>query len=154
MAAPSSTSTTRWGSTAGSIRCRPPCCWPSSRTWPNGARPARAHAARYTEAFAGHPEVCPPTEDPPNEHIFNQYTIRVPRRDELQAHLKAKGIGNAIYYPLALHLQPCFAHLAYQRGALPVSEAATATVISLPIYPELTREQQDAVIDAVLEFYA
>ena len=54
---------------------------------------------------------------------------------------------------MPLHLQPCFAHLGYQRGALPVSEAAAASVISLPIYPELAREQQDAVIDAVLGFY-
>jgi dTDP-4-amino-4,6-dideoxygalactose transaminase len=111
-------------------------------------------ARRYSEAFAGHAGVCPPTVDPANEHIFHQYTIRVPRRNELQAHLKSRGIGNAIYYPLALHLQPCFAHLGYQRGQLPVTEAAMDTVISLPIYPELTGQQQDAVIDAVLEFYA
>jgi dTDP-4-amino-4,6-dideoxygalactose transaminase len=111
-------------------------------------------ARRYSEAFAGHPDVCPPAVDPANEHIFHQYTIRVPRRNELQAHLKARGIGNAIYYPLALHLQPCFAHLGYQRGQLPVSEAAMDTVISLPIYPELTVQQQGTVIDAVLEFYA
>ena len=111
-------------------------------------------ARRYSEAFAGHADVCPPAVDPANEHIFHQYTIRVPRRNELQAHLKARGIGNAIYYPLALHLQPCFAHLGYQRGQLPVTEAAMDSVISLPIYPELTGEQQDAVIDAVLEFYA
>jgi dTDP-4-amino-4,6-dideoxygalactose transaminase len=111
-------------------------------------------ARRYGQAFAGHADVCPPAVDPANEHIFHQYTIRVPRRDELQAHLKARGIGNAIYYPLALHLQPCFAHLGYQRGQLPVTEAAMDTVISLPIYPELTREQQDAVVEAVLEFYA
>ncbi len=111
-------------------------------------------ARRYTEAFAGHPDVCPPAVDPANEHIFHQYTIRVPRRNELQAHLKGKGIGNAIYYPLALHLQPCFAHLGYQRGRLPATEAAMDSVISLPIYPELTREQQDTVIDTVLEFYA
>jgi dTDP-4-amino-4,6-dideoxygalactose transaminase len=78
----------------------------------------------------------------------------VPRRDELQAHLRRSGIGNSIYYPLALHLQPCFAQLGYQRGSLPVSEKATQEVISLPIYPEMTREQQDAVIDAVLAFYA
>jgi dTDP-4-amino-4,6-dideoxygalactose transaminase len=111
-------------------------------------------ARRYSQAFAGHADVCPPAVDPANEHIFHQYTIRVPRRNELQAHLKARGIGNAIYYPLALHLQPCFAHLGYQRGQLPVTEAAMDSVISLPIYPELTGEQQDAVIDAVLEFYA
>ena len=110
-------------------------------------------AQRYTEAFLGHADVCPPAVDPANEHIFHQYTIRVPRRNELQAHLKAKGIGNAIYYPLALHLQPCFAHLGYRRGQLPATEAAMDSVISLPIYPELTQEQQDTVIEAVLEFY-
>ena len=115
---------------------------------------ARAERARrYTDAFNGHPAVCPPKIDPANEHIFHQYTIRVPRRDELQAHLKASGIGNAVYYPLALHLQPCFAHLGYARGTLPVTEAAMDSVISLPIYPELTTEQQDAVIAAVLSFY-
>ena len=115
---------------------------------------ARAERARrYSEAFAGHPDVCPPTVDPANEHIFHQYTIRVPRRDDLQAHLKARGIGNAIYYPLALHLQPCFAHLGYRRGRLPATEAAMDSVISLPIYPELTGAQQDAVIDAVLGFH-
>ena len=118
---------------------------------------SRARAERagtYTEAFTGHPAVCPPAIDPANEHIFHQYTIRAPRRDELHAHLKARGIGNAIYYPLALHLQPCFAHLGYRRGRLPVTEAAMDSVISLPIYPELTRTQQDAVIATVLEFYA
>jgi dTDP-4-amino-4,6-dideoxygalactose transaminase len=116
---------------------------------------ARArHAARYTEAFTGHPAVCPPRTDPANEHIFNQYTLRVPRRDALQAHLKAKGIGNSVYYPLSLHLQPCFAHLGYAEGDFPASEAASAQVISLPVYPELTEAQQQAVIDAVLEFYA
>ena len=87
--------------------------------------------------------------DPANDHIFHQYTIQVPRRDELQAHLKAKGIGHAVYYPLALHLQPCFAHLDYRRGSLPVTEAAMGSVLSLPIYPELTREQQDMVIETV-----
>lgn len=116
---------------------------------------ARArHAKRYTEAFAGHPDVCPPRTDPGNDHIFHQYTLRVPRRDQLRAHLQEQGIGSAIYYPLALHLQPCFAHLGYTRGSLPVTESAMASVISLPIYPELTVEQQDAVIDTVRSFYA
>jgi dTDP-4-amino-4,6-dideoxygalactose transaminase len=116
---------------------------------------ARArNAARYTEAFTGHPAVCPPQVDSSNDHIYNQYTLRVPRRNELQAHLRGLGIGTSIYYPLALHLQPCFAHLGYETGSLPVAEAATESVISLPIYPEMTREQQDAVIDAVLAFYA
>lgn len=113
----------------------------------------RRNAARYSEAFADHPGLCVPPTDPNNEHIFNQYTLRVERRDALQEHLKARGIGNAIYYPLALHLQPCFAHLGYKSGSLPVTEAATAAVISLPVYPELTPAQQDLVIDAVRSFY-
>ncbi len=116
---------------------------------------ARAErAGRYTDAFTGHADVCPPATDPANEHIFHQYTVRVPRRNELQAHLKDRGIGHAVYYPLALHLQPCFSHLGYSRGRLPVTEAAMDSVISLPIYPELTPAQQDAVIEAVLDFYA
>lgn len=115
---------------------------------------ARArNAARYTEALTGHPDVCPPQVDSLNSHIYNQYTLRVPRRDELQARLKEQGIGTSVYYPLALHLQPCFAHLGYRPGSMPVSEAATESVISLPIYPEMSRDQQDAVIDAVLQFY-
>lgn len=113
----------------------------------------RRNAARYTAAFSGHSDICPPRADPANEHIYHQYTIQVPRRDELQAYLKGNGIGTAVYYPLALHLQPCFAHLAYRRGSLPVTEAAMDSVISLPIYPELTQEQQDRVIATVLSFY-
>ncbi|HXE56798.1 MAG TPA: DegT/DnrJ/EryC1/StrS family aminotransferase [Gemmatimonadales bacterium] len=113
----------------------------------------RRHAARYTEAFAGHPDVCPPRIDPANEHIFHQYTIRVPRRDGLLEHLKARGIGCAVYYPLALHLQPCFAHLGYRPGSLPATEAAMGSVLSLPVYPELTEAQQDAVVTAIKEFY-
>ena len=112
------------------------------------------NAARYTVAWAGHPAICPPRPDRANDHIYHQYTIQVPQRDELQAHLKAKGIGHAVYYPLALHLQPCFAYLGCRRGSLPVTEAAMDSVISLPIYPELTHEQQDAVIEAVQSFYA
>jgi dTDP-4-amino-4,6-dideoxygalactose transaminase len=116
---------------------------------------ARArNAARYTEAFTGHPAVCPPKTDQGNTHIYNQYTIRVPRRDELQVRLKEQGIGTAIYYPLPLHLQPCFAHLGYRAGRLPASEAAATSVISLPVYPEMPREHQDAVIGAILDFYA
>ena len=114
----------------------------------------RAHAARYTEAFEGHPAICPPRVDPLNEHVYNQYTVRVERRDALQAHLKTSGIGSAIYYPTGLHLQPCFAHLGQGAGALPVTEAASAAVLSLPVYPELTIPQQDAVIDAMRRFYA
>jgi dTDP-4-amino-4,6-dideoxygalactose transaminase len=91
--------------------------------------------------------------DPANEHIFHQYTLRVERRDALHEHLKARGVGTAIYYPVPLHRQPCFAHLGYREGSLPESEQAAREVISLPIYPELTPAQLDYVIDAVRSFY-
>jgi len=113
----------------------------------------REHAAYYAQGLAGVPQVRPPVVDAANEHIFHQYTLRVERRDELQAHLKKEGIGHAVYYPVPLHLQTCFAHLGYGRGSLPESERAAREVISLPIYPELTRAQLDRVIDAIAGFY-
>ncbi len=113
----------------------------------------RTRAARYTEAFNGLGAVRTPVTDPANEHIFHQYTIRAERRDDLSAFLKSRNIGCMIYYPTALHLQPCFAELGYRMGSLPVTERAMKEVISLPIYPELTDAQQDEVISAVREFY-
>jgi dTDP-4-amino-4,6-dideoxygalactose transaminase len=113
----------------------------------------RKNAAYYDAAFADVDDVRTPTIDPANESIYNQYTLRVARREELQAHLREKEIGSAIYYPLSLHLQPCFAHLGYKRGAFPESERATREVISLPVYPELKQTQLDEVIDAVRGFY-
>lgn len=113
----------------------------------------RRNAAYYDDAFSGVPAVKTPVIDPANVSIYNQYTIRVERRDALQDHLKAKGIGHSVYYPLPLHLQPCFEYLGYSEGAFPVSERAAKEVISLPIYPELTTAQLDEVINAVREFY-
>lgn len=113
----------------------------------------RRNAAYYTQAFAGADDIVPPYTDAASEHIFNQYTIRVPRRDELQSHLKARGIGHAVYYPLPLHLQPCFAYLGYKEGAFPESERAAKEVLSLPIYPELTEAQRDEVVTTVRGFY-
>jgi len=113
----------------------------------------REHAAYYTKAFSEIRNVKAPVVDPANEHIFHQYTLRAERRDELQAHLKKEGIGHAVYYPVPLHRQPCFAHLEYTDGSLPNAEQASREVISLPIYPELTRAQLDRVIDAVRGFY-
>ena len=88
--------------------------------------------------------------------MFNQYVIRVPaaRRDALRAHLASRGIGSEVYYPIPLHLQPCFADLGFGRGSLPVTEAAMGQVLSLPIYPELTEAQQSAVVGAIRDFYA
>jgi dTDP-4-amino-4,6-dideoxygalactose transaminase len=113
----------------------------------------RDHAAHYSAALAGVGSVTPPLVESNNEHIFHQYTLRVERRDELQAHLKAQGIGSAVYYPVPLHLQNCFSHLGYKPGRLPAAERASREVLSLPIYPEITRAQQDYVIDAIRGFY-
>lgn len=114
----------------------------------------RANAEYYAKALASIPQVRVPVVDPANEHIWHQYTILAERRDDLMAHLKARGIGCAVYYPLPLHLQPCFADLGYQIGDLPVTEALMDTVLSLPIYSELTRPMLDEVVDGIREFYA
>ena len=113
----------------------------------------RANARYYDEALADVPEVVTPYIDPLNTSIFNQYTLRAERRDELQAHLNARKIGNAVYYPLPLHLQPCFSYLGYQPGSCPEAERAAQEVISIPVYPELTRSQLDEVVDAIRSFY-
>jgi dTDP-4-amino-4,6-dideoxygalactose transaminase len=113
----------------------------------------RRNAAYYDAAFADLADVKRPVVRPENESIFNQYTIRVPRRDALQAFLKERGVGTAIYYPLPLHLQPCFAYLGYREGQCPESERAAREVLSLPIFPELTDAQLDEVIAGVRAFF-
>ena len=113
----------------------------------------RDHAAYYDEALADLSTVRTPVVRSENESIFNQYTIRADRRDDLAAHLKQKGIGSKVYYPLPLHLQPCFAYLGYKRGAFPESERAAQEVISLPVYPELTQAQLDETVAAIRSFY-
>jgi len=113
----------------------------------------RANAEYYSAALGDVPGVTTPYIDPANTCIFNQYTLRVERRDELHSYLKEKGIGTAIYYPLPLHLQPCFAYLGYNKGAFPESERAALEVLSLPIFPELTSQQRDTVIGAIRAFY-
>lgn len=113
----------------------------------------RDNAAFYTQAFADIADIVPPYIDPANESIYNQYTIRVPQRDALKDHLKAKGIGHSVYYPLPLHLQPCFAYLGYKEGACPEAEKAAKEVVSLPVFPELTAAQRDDVVAAVRSFF-
>ncbi|GAC1414684.1 MAG: DegT/DnrJ/EryC1/StrS family aminotransferase [Gemmatimonadaceae bacterium] len=113
----------------------------------------RKNAMYYNAAFADLDDVRTPTVDPDNESIYNQYTLRVAHRDDLQSRLREREIGSAVYYPLSLHLQPCFEYLGYKRGAFPESERATQEVISLPVYPELKQSQLDEVIEAVRGFY-
>jgi dTDP-4-amino-4,6-dideoxygalactose transaminase len=119
----------------------------------------RENAAYYDSAFAPllqSEAVVTPYVAPENESIFNQYTLRVAngKRDALQAFLKERGIGSSIYYPLPLHLQPCFAYLGYKVGQCPESERAAKEVLSLPIFPELTRQQLDEVVSGVQAFFA
>jgi dTDP-4-amino-4,6-dideoxygalactose transaminase len=115
----------------------------------------RANAARYRALFADAAlaEVTLPAEAPDRTHIYNQFVIRVPERDRLRAHLDAAGIGTEVYYPVPFHLQACFKDLGYAAGAFPVAEAAATTSLALPIYPELTPDQQAAVVGAIRSFF-
>jgi dTDP-4-amino-4,6-dideoxygalactose transaminase len=94
-----------------------------------------------------------PTIQYQNRHIFHQYVIRVPERDRLRQFLSEEGIGTDIYYPVPLHLQECYSFLKYRSGDLPNSEKASQEVLALPIYPELTEDQQMAVVDRIKAFY-
>ena len=111
----------------------------------------RKNAAWYNRELAD--VVGVPATDPANEHIFHQYVIAADRRDELQAHLKGRGVGTAVYYPLPLHLQPCFSHLGGRPGQLPHSEAASHKVLALPVYPEMTDAQKSHVAESIRGFY-
>jgi dTDP-4-amino-4,6-dideoxygalactose transaminase len=117
------------------------------------------NAARYTQLFesAGLTDrIKLPAVVRPCHSVWNQYTIRVRggQRDRLREHLTARGIGSAIYYPVPLHLQTCFAQLGYRRGSLPATEAAAQEVLSLPIFAELDGSEQQAVVNACREFFA
>ena len=113
------------------------------------------NAAHYTQRFKelGAPVILPQPAAYQTRHIYNQYTLLCPRRDELRQALAAQGIGTEVYYPLPLHLQKCFADLGYKTGDFPVSERCAEEALSLPIYPELTVEDLDTVADDVAAFY-
>lgn len=129
---------------------------PHLDTWSAGRR---ARAERYKQEFSARKLPITLPVEPwaasglPNHHIYNQFVVRVSDRDALRKHLTAAGIGTEIYYPLPLHLQECFADLGYREGDFPESERAAKETIALPIFPELSAEQQSYVIEKVAEFY-
>jgi dTDP-4-amino-4,6-dideoxygalactose transaminase len=115
----------------------------------------QTNAAYYDEGFADIASIEIPHISQKREyHIYNQYVIRVPRRDELRKFLSSVDIGNEVYYPVPFHLQECFDYLGYDAGSLPEAEKAALETVAIPIYPELTRDMQDYVIDKVREHYA
>jgi dTDP-4-amino-4,6-dideoxygalactose transaminase len=121
-----------------------------------------AHLARWTAAKReiasryrdGLRDVVRVPEDRPGEHaVYQTFVIRADRRDDLQRHLAARGVDSKVHYPTPLHLQEAAADLGYKRGDFPVAERLAGEILSLPIYPELTGPQQDAVVDGVRAFY-
>lgn len=113
----------------------------------------RANAQFYNERLSSVSQIRTPYIAPQAESIYNQYTLVCERRDELLKYLQAREIGCAVYYPLALHLQECFAELGYKAGDFPVAEELSQKVLSIPIYPELSDTQKQYVCDAISEFY-
>jgi dTDP-4-amino-4,6-dideoxygalactose transaminase len=116
----------------------------------------RENASRYDAAFSASGLDESLLRSPPRRfegHVYNQYVLRSSRRDELQAHLQAEKIATAIYYPVPLHRQECFAYLGYREGSLPVSEKASREVLALPIFAGLGQARQSRIIDAVIGFF-
>jgi len=117
----------------------------------------RQNAIQYDQFFEGlnhHGlDISLPSTQYDNRHIFNQYVIRVPRRDQLREFLSSHEVGTDIYYPLPLHLQECYRHLGYREGDFAISEEASRTALALPIFPEITPEEQCYVVEKIGDFY-
>lgn len=116
----------------------------------------RANAAAYSEALSGLPGLSIPVEGPGSLHTYNQYVVRIHegRRDEVARLLAEHGVGTAVYYPSPVHLQEAVADLGHQRGDFPVSEQACDEVLALPVFPTLTTEERDAVIESLVKVLA
>jgi UDP-2-acetamido-2-deoxy-ribo-hexuluronate aminotransferase len=126
------------------------------RQLPHNTTARQAVAARYDAALAGVSGIAIPARDPRSTHVFHQYTIQLQeteRRDELQHFLKGCGVPTMIYYPLPVHAQPAYAYLGYRAGQFPVAERLCGAVLSLPIHPLLTVEQQEYIIERVQSFF-
>jgi dTDP-4-amino-4,6-dideoxygalactose transaminase len=109
----------------------------------------RSRAARYDTLLQAVPGVKRPKTAEWGEHVFHQYTVRVPNRDAVQKRLTERGVASTVYYPVPMHLQPIFGPLGYKRGDLPECEGAAEEVLSLPIYPELTDEQIEYAVNVL-----
>jgi dTDP-4-amino-4,6-dideoxygalactose transaminase len=121
--------------------------------WTDGRR---RNADTYRELFTKYhlaEQLALPCAPETSFHVYNQFSIRAPRRDELQEYLHSRGIPTEVYYPSPLHVEPAFAYLGYRKGDFPNAEAACREVLSLPIYPELTLDQQRAVVATISRFY-
>jgi dTDP-4-amino-4,6-dideoxygalactose transaminase len=120
-------------------------------------RARQFHADRYRTLFAQfgltHVIVLPADAPSGCQHVYNQFSIRCEDRDRLREHLRTRGIPTEVYYPIPLHLQPAFSYLGYESGQFPHSEKASREVLALPIFPELTEEQQLSVVQAIAKFY-
>ena len=112
----------------------------------------RRAAASYAEMLAGLPLITPRTADYA-EHIFHLYVVRVHNREPLMEYLKERGIATGLHYPIPIHLQPAYSELGYKAGDFPITEAYAETILSLPIFPELTDEKVAYVVDAIRAFY-
>jgi dTDP-4-amino-4,6-dideoxygalactose transaminase len=115
-------------------------------------RARQANAAEYTRLLNQIYGVMPPVTPEGFEHVFHQYTIRVERRDALQQFLSERKIGSTVHYPYPLHLQPLYASLGHKPGDFPHAERAAQEVLSLPMYPELRKEQIARVVEAIADF--
>ena len=118
----------------------------------NWQRARQSHAAEYHRLLSAIPGVLPPLAPEGFEHVYHQYTIRVEKRDALQRYLADRKIESTVYYPYPLHLQPLYSALGHQAGDFPHAERAAQEVLSLPMYPELRKEQIARVVEAVVEF--
>jgi dTDP-4-amino-4,6-dideoxygalactose transaminase len=127
--------------------------FPHLQKWAEGrAKNAEVYKQLFREAGLADVLTLPTTPEGRN-HVYNQFVVRAPRRDDLRASLDKEGIPTDVYYPSPLHVQKAFSYLGYEQGSFPESEKASTEVLALPVYPELPRQSQERVVEAISDFY-